>query len=116
MSSLVLASLASWSAQSTRTTRPEEPITAPPAAISSNGFYTKCVYFRGIPIIGSEHVADQAFRTIIVTFTKMLANVPESTTDQLIKSGTHYSIIASVEGQTDLPEYRSMKNDPNTDW
>jgi alpha-glucosidase len=61
-------------------------------------------------------VDDRAFRKIIETFTKLLANVPESTTDHLVRAGSHYSIIASVEGQTDLPEYRSMRNDPKTDW
>jgi len=99
-----------------RTTRPNEPILAPPAELSFNGFYKKCVYFRGLAIIGSDKVDDRAFRQIIVTFTKMLAKVPVSTTDELIKAGSHYSIIAATEGQTDLPEYWDMKNDPKTDW
>ena len=116
MPTLAIACLLLISTQTGRTTKPDEPITAPPAALSFDGFYKKCVYFRGLAIIGSEKVDDKAFRAIIVTFTKMLANVPESTTDQLIKAGSHYSIIASVEGQTDLPEYRDMRNDPKTDW
>jgi len=99
-----------------KTTGPDEPIMAPPAALSYNGFYKKCAYFRGLAIIGSEKVDDKAFHHIIKTFANMLANVPESTTDELIKAGSHYSIIASVEGQTDLPEYWHMKNDPKTDW
>jgi len=103
-------------AQVQHTTLPTEQIEAPPAALSEHGFYSKCVYFRGIPIIGSSKVDDRAFRKIVETFTKMLANVPQTTTDFLVHSGSHYSIIASVEGQTDLPEYRSMRNDPKTDW
>jgi len=102
--------------QEHKTTGPNEPITPPPVNLSSDGFYTKCAYFRGLPIIGSHNVDDRAFHKLIDTFTKMLVNVPESTTDELIKAGSHYCIIASVEGQTDLPEYQHMKNDPKTDW
>ncbi len=99
-----------------KTTRPQDPIGVPPAELASNGFYKKCVYFRGLAIIGSEKVDDKAFRQIIVTFTKMLAKVPLSTTDELVKAGSHYSIIAATEGQTDLPEYADLRNDPKMDW
>ena len=102
--------------QTGRTTAPDEPITAPPAALSYDGFYSKCAYFRGIPIISSSKVDDKAFRVLIKTLTNMLANVPESTTDYLVKAGSHYSIIGATEGQTDLPEYADMRNDPKTDW
>ncbi len=112
---VVLALLLS-SFQTPVTTKPTDPIEAPPAALRAGGFYTKCVYFRGLPIIGSDKVDDKAFRQIIVTFSKMLAKVPDSTFQYLIKAGSHYSIIASTEGQTDLPEYRRMRNDPKTDW
>ncbi len=53
---------------------------------------------------------------IIDTFSKMLANVPESEFQILAKAGSHYSIIATTEGQTDLPEYADLRNDPKTDW
>lgn len=102
--------------QDHRTTLPAEPIAAPPDALRADGFYTKCAYFRGIPIIGSHNVDDKAFHVLILTFNKMLAKVPESTTDELIKAGSHYCIIAAVEGQTDLPEYQDLKNDKKTDW
>lgn len=103
-------------AQPLKTTRPNEPLGTPPAALSYNGFYKKCAYFRGIPIVGSEKVDDRAFRVLIHTFTKMLARVPDSTFETLAKEGSHYSIIAASEGQTDLPEYWDMKNDPKVDW
>jgi len=112
----VFCSFAVLSGPDHRTTRPHDPIEVPPSELSFHGFYKKCVYFRGLPIIGSENVDDRAFRQIIVTFTKMLAKVPSSTTDELLKAGSHYSIIAASEGQTDLPEYWDLKNDPKTDW
>ena len=102
--------------QSPVTTRPSDPIQAPPPNLSYNGFYKKCVYFHGLPIIGSEKVNDRAFRVIVDTFGKMLAKVPDEWIERLPKQGSHYSIIAESEGQTDLPEYWELKNDPKTDW
>lgn len=103
-------------AQGGQTTKPEDPIGKPPPALSYNGFYTKCVYFHGLAIIGSDKVDDRAFRHIIVTFDKLLAKAPGDPVAQLVKAGSHYSIIADEEGQTDLPEYWDLKNDPKTDW
>jgi hypothetical protein len=99
-----------------QTTRPAEPIVPPPDSLAYGGFYSKCVYFQGLPIIGSAKVEDRAFRVIVSTFNKMLARVPKGTMRALVDSGCHYSIIAEEEGQTDLPEYANLRNDPNTDW
>lgn len=103
-------------AQGPVTTKPEDPIAAPPANLAADGFYKKCVYFRGIPILGSEKVEDKALRVIVATFDKMLAKVPDKVLAKMVEGKVHYSIIAFEEGQTDLPEYRHMKNDPNMDW
>lgn len=99
-----------------KTTGPNEPIGAPPKELSFGGFYSKCAYFRGLPIIGSSKVNDRAFHVLIDTYTKMLANVPDSEFQILVKAGSHFSIIAATEGQTDLPEYADLRNDPKTDW
>lgn len=99
-----------------QTTRPSDPIGTPPAGLSYDGFYTKCVYFQGLPIVGSPKVEDRAFRRIVETFGKMLARCPKGTVQALVDAGCHYSIIAEEEGQTDLPEYADMRNDPKTDW
>jgi|SRR5579862_9837092 len=61
------------------TTGLQDPIGPPPLRLSYKGFYKKCAYFRGLPIIGSEKVRDQAFHVLIHTFTKMPARVPDST-------------------------------------
>ncbi|OJU65787.1 MAG: hypothetical protein BGO01_02440 [Armatimonadetes bacterium 55-13] len=102
--------------QGPKTTALADPIGPPPKQLSYDGFYKKCVYFRGLPILGSEKVEDRAFRVILDTFDKMLAKVPDETMAALVKAGSHYSIIAEEEGQTDLPEYRYLKGDPKTDW
>lgn len=98
------------------TTGPDDPIGKPPESLSYKGFYTKCAYFQGLPILGSEKVEDRAFHKIIDTFGKMLMKCPAGTIKSLIDSGCHYSIIAEEEGQTDLPEYQDLRNDPKTDW
>lgn len=102
--------------QDPKTTRPEDPIEKPPANLSYAGFYTKCVYWHGMPIVASSKVDDKALRTLVDRLSKLMAKVPESSIQFLVKRKVHYSIIADEEGQTDLPEYRHLKNDKNTDW
>lgn len=111
--SITLSLLALFASQ---TTQPTDPIVAPPAALSYGGFYTKCAYLRGLPIIGSPKVDDKAFRVLVATFDRMLAKCPVDPIPTLVAAKSHYSIIAESEGQTDLPEYASMKDDPKTDW
>lgn len=111
-----LALLAIQIPGATGTTGPRAPIGPPPEALSYGGFYTKHVVFQGMPILGSSKVEDRAFRVIVTTFNRMLARVPKGTMKALVDAGCHYSIIAEEEGQTDLPEYADLRNDPKTDW
>lgn len=99
-----------------QTTGPKDPISAPSAALSYGGFYTKCAYFRGLPILGSSKVDDRAFHVLIETFGHILAKCRPDPIPSLVAAKSHYSIIAESEGQTDLPEYADMRNDPKTDW
>ncbi|RYG33436.1 hypothetical protein EON81_18165 [bacterium] len=99
-----------------QTTRLQDPIAKPSEALAQGGFYTKCVTFQGMPILASDKVEDAALRKIVATFGKMLAKVPKGTMAALVEAGCHYSIIAEEEGQTDLPEYADLRNDPNMDW
>ncbi|HEY0865746.1 MAG TPA: hypothetical protein VGE01_00110, partial [Fimbriimonas sp.] len=98
------------------TTGPADPILPPPEAHRHGGFYTQCAYFHGMPILASDKVDSRALRVVVDTFEKMLSRMPEDWVDHLAKAGSHYSIIAEEEGQTDLPEYRHLKDDPKTDW
>ena len=99
-----------------QTTGPNDPIVKPPDDLSFGGFYSKCVYFQGLAIIGSSVVDDRAFHHIIDTFTKMMARCPKGTMASLVSNHCHYSIIGAKQGQVDLPEYADLRNDPNTDW
>jgi len=102
--------------QTPKTTGPDDPLEPPPAKLSYNGFYTKCAYFQGLPIVGSDKVDDRAFHVLVDRFGKLLAKAPGNPVAELVKAGSHYSIIADEEGQTDLPEYRYLKQDKKTDW
>ncbi len=106
----------SFGIQAGQTTLPGAPIGSPPAALSYKGFYKKCAYFRGLPIIGSGAVSDAAFRMLISKLGKVTAKIPDREFHLLIEAGSHYSIIGEHEGQTDLPEYADLRNDPHMDW
>lgn len=95
--------------------QPGPAITTPPKELAQ-GFYTKMVMFEGMPILASPKVESAALLIIKGTFEKMLSRAPAATMKALVDAGCHYSIIAEEEGQTDLPEYHHLKNDPNTDW
>ncbi len=104
------------SLQTPATTGPGDLILKPTGRLAYGGFYTKQVLFEGMPILASDKVEDRALRTIAATFHRMLAKTPKSVMASLVASGCHYSIIAEEEGQTDLPEYAHLRNDPKTDW
>lgn len=112
----MIAAFALAALLSGQTTHPRDPIGKPPDALAYDGFYTKCVTFQGMPILASDKVDDAALRKIVETFGRMLARVPKGTMKALVDAGCHYSIIAEEEGQTDLPEYADLRNDPNMDW
>jgi alpha-glucosidase len=114
LTSLVLA--LAIGADGLPTTKPDEPIGKPPAEINKTGYYAKAAVFRGIPIVATAKVDDQAFRVLIRRFTKMLERVPDEPLIAMRKAGSYYIILGKDEGQTDPPEYAQMRNDPKTDW
>lgn len=111
--SLVLCSLVAWSPS---VNGPRAVVSKPPAELSHGGFYEKYAECRGFPVLASGSVSDEAVQVVVRTFENMLANVPESTVALLKREKFHYSIIGKDEQQTDLPEYRHLKNDPKMDW
>ncbi len=98
-----------------RTTGTNDPLEAPPEALRQ-GFYTKCAYYKGMPILGDDKVDDRAFHKLVAVFDRFLAKCDPQVMPTLVKGGTHYSIIADEEGQTALPELAFQRNDPNMDW
>ncbi len=86
----------------------------PPDAIGVDAFYRKYVDAGGIPIVGSEKVDDDAllFARDIVNF--MLIKRPDLRAEFVRRAG-RVLIIAHEEGQTDLPEYRTMRKPAKDD-
>jgi hypothetical protein len=97
------------------TTGPADPIGPPPAELRQ-GFYTKCAYLQGMPILGNDRVDDRAFHTLIDVLGKVLARCDRRVMPTLVAGGTHYSIIAEHDGQTLLPELAELRHDPRVDW
>ncbi len=98
------------------TTLPGDAIGKPPAKLAHDGFYTKYATFNGLPILASDKVDDKALHKLVYGIGRMLEKVPEAWVKTLVDSGSFFAIIGKSEGQTDLPQYRHLKNDPNTDW
>lgn len=83
-----------------------------PAAFLLDAFYKKYLNANGIPIIGSEKVADAGFYKARDVIDLMLRKVP-ALRDHLISQNARVAIIAKGELTTDLPEYRNWDRSLN---
>lgn len=88
-------------------------ITAPPAELKADPFYTKYISANGYPIIASAEVNDYALHEAAYLVNLMLTKRPDIR-DAMVKSGSRMSIIAWNEFTTDLPEWVWM-GDPSND-
>lgn len=81
-------------------------------------FYKKQILVNGLPIVGSANVSDQAFIKTKQILNGMMSGQP-SLWPALTNPSAGFNrvvIIAKNEKTTDIPEYRYLRNDPNTDW
>lgn len=90
-------------------------ISAPPAKLNLDPFYTKYCDANGIPIISSEHVSDEALGRAWNIIMNLLLPRPDLH-QALAENGQYFGVMAEDEVTTDLPEYVDLKNDPVTDW
>ncbi len=91
----------------------QRPITAPPAALKLDPFYTKYLDCDGIPVICSDRVDDRAMHRACALLNHVLANRPDVRA-AMINQRVRYVIIAADEQVTDIPAYRHMK--PKAFW
>lgn len=75
----------------------------PPDSLGLDPFYTKHVSARGIPIVASDQVADEALRDARAMIADMLAYRPDLA-GVLERKGYQVAILAEEEAITDLPE------------
>lgn len=78
-------------------------------------FYTQQCDVFGISVVGSDKVAPEAFRATVDLFIGMMGKSPDVHA-LMGRNGFYFILLGEEEGQTDPPEYRDLKNDPNTDW
>jgi hypothetical protein len=86
----------------------EAPISAPPAALGLDPFYTKYTDAGGIPIVSSEQVPDAALLAARSIVDYMVSGRPDVRA-AMIERGQRVGVMAHSEMQTDLPEYRDWK-------
>lgn len=94
----------------------EAKVTAPPASMNLNPFYTKYLDANGIAIISSWRVPDSAMykaREIVLFMTN---DLPKNVLAQMVKVGTKVGVMARYEGTTDIPEHAYLAKDTSINW
>jgi hypothetical protein len=84
------------------------PVTAPPASLGLDPFYTKYVSAHGLPVVGSANVSDHALREAAFLIDQLLDHRPEIR-DAMNKSKMRVAVMAYSERTTELPEHRNLK-------
>jgi len=87
----------------------------PPERPRFDDWYQQQCEVFGIAVVASERVDAAALPAVVDVIIGMLGERPELHA-QLASTSFYLAIIAEEEGVTDLPEYRFLKDDPNTDW
>ena len=91
-------------------------ITAPPASLNLDPFYTKYADASGIPIVGSDKVPDEAFVAVQKVINKMVSFRPDIL-EKLSENKMRIGIMAATEVTSDLPEYRNINKEfPDQKW
>ncbi len=99
----------------------DEPrVTAIPEAVIKKfdldtNFYKKHLDYKGYSILSSAKVSDAGLLEARYLIDKLLGD-REDILKAMIKRGCRFMVMAPTEMTTDVPEQRSMKNDPKTDW
>src|SRR5207253_7785554 len=72
-------------------------------------FYKKYVDIKGVPVLASAEVADEALQRTYFLVTHLLAGRPDIL-QAMVKNGTRLIIIGKDQVYTDMPEYRNSRN------
>src|SRR5262245_20250042 len=95
------------------------PVTAPPDSFfdkvreqdrnAASRFYKKYLDVKGMPVVASADVADEALQRTYFIVTHLLAGRPDIL-EAMAKNGTRLIIIGKDQVYTDMPEYRNHPN------
>jgi hypothetical protein len=89
-------------------------VTAAPASLGFDPFYTKYADALGIPILSSPKTPDAALLVARDIVIHMLAKRPELR-EEMVKKNMRVGIMARSESTTDIPEHRDRKKPPPGD-
>ena len=82
-------------------------ITAPPAALGVDAYYTKYCDADGIPVLGGALLPDAALQRAWSQARYML-KMRQDLLEEMVNQGTRIAIVSKDEGITDLPEYANL--------
>ena len=88
-------------------------VTAPPAELKLDPFYSKYISANGYPIVASEKVDDYAMKEAAYLVNLLLANRPD-VRDAMIKSGSRMIVMSYQEFTTEIPEHSHLR--PKDFW
>ncbi len=123
MGAITLALMAAGptQAQTSQSTADEAspPVIAPPESFFSHTrdrdqeaarkFYTKYIDLKGVALVASSEVSDEAMQRDYYIVTHMLAGRPDIINEMKV-AGTHLIIIGKNQAYTDMPEYQHARN------
>ena len=80
-------------------------VTAPPAGLHLDAFYTKYCSADGLPIVAASSVSDEAVQQATRLAVAMMSRMPAARAE-LVKSGVRFGVIGEKQQTLDMPEYR----------
>lgn len=83
-------------------------VTTPPASLKCNAFYKKYVRAKGLPILSSENVCDEALLEADYLVRHIFA-YRHDVLKAMIDAGLRFVVIGANEKITDLPEFKDVK-------
>lgn len=91
-------------------------ITPPPAELNLDPFYAKYLDVRGVQLISSERVPDQAMHAAYRTMEAMMRMLPDTVAKTMAHYGAKVAVMSKDEVTTDIPEHAYLKADTVTNW
>src|SRR5262249_12298846 len=88
-------------------------VTAPPQELHCDPFYQKHLSARGLPIISSDKVSDEALHEAAYLVNHVLQERPDIR-ETMIESGVRFVVMHPSEKTTDFPEQRDLQ--PKAKW
>ena len=104
-----LAANKSWSFTAKDKTTYSCTITAPPAGLGLNVYYTQYCDANGMPIIGGNLVPAAALQEAWLETMNMM-KMRQDLLAEMVKQGTKVAIVADGEGITQIPEYSDLNS------